>query len=274
MYTLDYWTSFEYQYNKTINMCTFAASTYLHRLLIQTICIQTLFLPKTHVLHHRIPINPEEDKIPGIRRIESFVDGTAIYHLDDQQERAEGSIKMNKFLVHIGKTGNPDQIHNQWLASLLNGTIIIYSDRPKLNSHTGSGRETFRIELGEIAELGKGSCYIGIQSEVFDAEPHAIAEGLEDLKQIEITPTKIYTCVDNQAAIDTLYENRENSEPARHAIKQANLPKMKRSDIQVIWTQAHLGIPGNELADKLEKSGSDPANQLCKHTCTNEDIAI
>jgi hypothetical protein len=38
--------------------------------------------------------------------------------------------------------------------------------------------------------------------------------------------------------------------------------------IKVIWTPAHLGIPRNELADKLEKSGSDPANQLCKHTCT------
>jgi hypothetical protein len=41
--------------------------------------------------------------MPGIRRIESFVDGTAIYRLEDRQERVEGSIKMNKFLVHIGK---------------------------------------------------------------------------------------------------------------------------------------------------------------------------
>jgi hypothetical protein len=36
----------------------------------------------------------------------------------------------------------------------------------------------------------------------------------------------------------------------------------------VIWTPVHLGISGNELTDKLAKSGSDPANQLCKHTCT------
>jgi hypothetical protein len=78
-----------------------------------------------------------------------------------------------------------------------------------------------------------------IQSEVFDAELHATAEGLEDLNQIEIAPTKIYICVDNQAAIDTLYGNRENSEPARHAIKQANLLKMKGWDIQVILTPAH-----------------------------------
>jgi hypothetical protein len=60
---------------------------------------------------------------------------------------------------------------------------------------------------------------------------NAIAEGLEDLNQIEIAPTKICICVDNQAAIDTPYENRENLEPARHAIKQANLLKMKEWDM-------------------------------------------
>jgi hypothetical protein len=159
--------------------------------------IRTLFLLKTHVLHHRIPINPEEDKMLGIRRIESFVDGTAIYRLEDRQERVEGSIKMNKFLVHIGKTDDSDQIHNQWLASLLNGTVIIYSDGPKLNGNAGSGWAIFRIELGEISQLGQGSCHLGIQSEVFDAELYAIAEGLEDLNQIEIALTKIYICVDN-----------------------------------------------------------------------------
>jgi hypothetical protein len=98
---------------------------------------------------------------------------------------------MNKFLVHIGKTDDSDQIHNQWLASLLNGIVIIYSDRSKLNSHTGSGWAIFRIELGEISQLGQGSCHLGIKSEVFDAELHAIPEGLEDLKQIEMAPTKI-----------------------------------------------------------------------------------
>jgi hypothetical protein len=46
---------------------------------------------------------------------------------------------MKKFLVHIGKTDDSDQIHNQWLASLLNGTKIIYSDGSKLNSYTGPG---------------------------------------------------------------------------------------------------------------------------------------
>jgi hypothetical protein len=49
-----------------------------------------------------------------------------------------------------------------------------------------------------------------------------------------MAPAKIYICVDSQAAIDTLYENRDNSEPARHAIKQANPLKVKGWDIQMI----------------------------------------
>jgi hypothetical protein len=60
---------------------------------------------------------------------------------------------MNKFLVYIGKTDDSDRINNQWLANLLNRTIIIYSDGSKLNSHTGSGWTIFRIELGEISQL-------------------------------------------------------------------------------------------------------------------------
>jgi ribonuclease HI len=48
----------------------------------------------------------------------------------------------------------------------------------------------------------------------FDAKLHAIAEGLEDLNQIEIAPTKVYIYVDNQAAIDILYENIDHSQPA------------------------------------------------------------
>jgi hypothetical protein len=48
----------------------------------------------------------------GIQRIEPFVDSTEIYRFEDRQERVKGSIKMNKFLVHIRKTDDSDQIHN------------------------------------------------------------------------------------------------------------------------------------------------------------------
>jgi hypothetical protein len=77
--------------------------------------------------------------MPGIQRIEPFVDSTEIYRFEDRQERVKGSIKMNKFLVHIRKTDDSDQIHNWWLASSLNGIIIIYSDGSKLIAISGQG---------------------------------------------------------------------------------------------------------------------------------------
>jgi hypothetical protein len=78
----------------------------------------------------------------------------------------------------------------------------------------------------------------------------------------------MYICIDNQAAIDTLWDNKLNSEPARHAIKQANIPKAQGWNILTVWTPAHQGIPRNELADKLAETGTEPTNTLCEHTCT------
>jgi hypothetical protein len=78
----------------------------------------------------------------------------------------------------------------------------------------------------------------------------------------------MYICIDNQATIDTLWDNKLNSEPARPAIKKANILKAQGWNILTVWTSAHQGIPGNELADKLAKTGTEPTNTLCEHTCT------
>jgi hypothetical protein len=86
--------------------------------------------------------------------------------------------------------------------------------------------------------------------------------------QTGVTPGKMYICIDNQAAIDTLWDNKLNSEPARHAIKQANILKAQGWNILTIWTPAQQGIPGNELADKLAKMGTEPTNTLCEHMST------
>jgi hypothetical protein len=87
---------------------------------------------------------------------------------------------------------------------------------------------------GVMSHVVQGSCYIGTQSEVYDTELHAIAEGLQQISQSGVTPGKMYICIDNQAAIDTLWENKLNSEPARHAIKQANILKAQGWNILTV----------------------------------------
>jgi ribonuclease HI len=146
----------------------------------------------------------------------------------------------------------------------------MYSDGSKFNSgHTGAGWAIFKMEReGLMLHVVQGSCYIGTHSEVYDAELHAITEGLQQISQTGVAPGKMYICIDNQAAIDTLWDNKLNSEPARHAIKQANILKAQGWNILTVWIPARQGIPGNELADKLAKTGAEPTNTLCEHTCT------
>ena len=80
------------------------------------------------------------------------------------------------------------------------------SDGSKSNSgHTGAGWAIFKMEReGLMSHVVQGSCYIGTQSEVYDAELHAIAEGLQQISQTGVTLGKIYICLDNQATIDIL----------------------------------------------------------------------
>jgi ribonuclease HI len=103
----------------------------------------------------------------------------------------------------------------------------MYSDESKSNSgHAAAGWAIFKMEKeGLMSHVVQGSCYIGTQLEVYDAELHAIAEGLQQISQTGVTPGKMYICIDNQAAIDTLWDNKLNSEPAPYAIRQANILK-------------------------------------------------
>jgi hypothetical protein len=56
----------------------------------------------------------------------------------------------------------------------------MYSDGSKFNNgHTGARWAIFKMEREGLMSHVQGSCYIGTQSEVYDAEPHAIAEGLQ-----------------------------------------------------------------------------------------------
>ena len=104
-------------------------------------------------------------------------------------------------------------------------SIIMYTDGSKrgdpANPRTmrcGSGWAIYRH--GNPEPLDTGSCSLGKKTEVFDAELHAIQEGLTSIKSKLSQPTHITICVDNQAALTTLNKgNPENWEFARNTLQ-------------------------------------------------------
>ena len=97
-------------------------------------------------------------------------------------------------------------------------------------------------------------CNLGNKLEVYDAELHAIEEGLCQARVPTERPGRILVCVNNQVAFSTLTAgNLTNSEFARKALKTIKQLLSEGQTVSSLWTPAHCGIPGNELADALAK---------------------
>jgi hypothetical protein len=64
--------------------------------------------------------------MPGIRRIETFTNGTAPYRLENRQETVNRSIEMAKYWIHTSKSDKSDEIHSQWISTLSEGVIVMY----------------------------------------------------------------------------------------------------------------------------------------------------
>jgi len=80
------------------------------------------------------------------------------------------------------KTTTPQQLHEEWLHTLPNHTVVIYTDGSKLeNGSVGCGWATFHCSDQQLYRLGEGSCHLGNRAEVYDAELHAIQEAVTSL---------------------------------------------------------------------------------------------
>lgn len=115
------------------------------------------------------------------------------------------------------------------------------------------------------SKLIYGHCSIGSKAEVFNAEPHAIQEGLAFLASSGWPAGRVVTCADNQAALLTLAaNNQEGLEYARNALLTVSALRNEGWSVSGLWMPAHCGIPGNERADLLAKAGSQPETP-CHH---------
>ena len=102
----------------------------------------------------------------------------------------------------------------------------------------------------------EGKC-IGGKAEVYDAELHAIQEGLHHITLQDWNSRDILVCVYNQAALIILTSGYPTgSEFAHYTLQLINHLQYMGWTINGLWTPAHCGILGNERADTLAKLSS------------------
>jgi hypothetical protein len=171
-----------------------------------TFAIRLLFLPAGHSLAG-IPTTPNcPASAPGTSRLRDLVKHLVTGKLENRSATTITFSIQSAPPVHTSKNDQSHIHHQDWTSSLPIGTLLLYTDGSKLDSgQPGCGATTYEITNHGLQHLQSHYSNLGTQCEVFDAELHAVHEGLCLVPTSPASSnTTIYICIDNQAAIQTL----------------------------------------------------------------------
>ena len=217
--------------------------------------IRLHFLPANHALGPPRGQPNTHASLPGLHHLYNLSKHLVRGKLEDRTTTtgtAEGVVKTTS--PNPDKTTRAKELHERWLQTFPDHTIIIYTDGSKLeNGAVGCGWAIYHCGDCQLYRLSEGRCHLGNRAEVFDAELHAVQEAVSTLLTVTIPRGKVFICIDNQAAIDTLQSNRENHEYARRALETIASLQLLGWQISTVWCPSHTNIPGNERADSLAK---------------------
>ena len=91
------------------------------------------------------------------------------------------------------------------------------------------------------------------------AELHAIGKAAEWLIEQNIAGKKIFYCSDSKSALQRLSKGWINGKQESEIVQ--NLNKLaENNEVKLRWIKAHVGLRGNEIADRLAKRGAENTN--------------
>jgi ribonuclease HI len=226
--------------------------------LLTKFAIRLLFLPTGHSLTG-IPATPNcPTSAPRTSRLCDLIKHLTTGNLENRATTPIMFSLQSAPPIYTNKNDQSHIHHQEWISSLPIGTLLLYTEGSKLDSgQVGYGAIIYEITSHGLQHLQSHYYNLSTQCEVFDAELHAICEGLCLVPASPTTPnTTIYICIDNQAAIQMLTYNQHNHQYARKTLTTAEILMNNGWNLSTLWTPSHTNIPGNEHADTLAKTGA------------------
>jgi ribonuclease HI len=232
--------------------------------------IRLHFLPNYHALGPPCEQLKTHTNLPGLHRLYNVSKHLVQGKLEDRTATTTAGGVAKTTSPNPDKTTQPQQLHEKWLQTHPDHTVIIYTDGSKLaNGAVGCGWTIYHCGDQQLHRFTEGRCHLGSRAEVFDAELHAIQEAVSALLTTTLPRTTVLICIDNQAAIDTLHFNKHNHEYARRTLEIMRKLQLLGWQISTVWCPSHCGIRGNERADTLAKLGASSATP-CQFALTTK----
>lgn len=153
-------------------------------------------------------------------------------------------IFVRKFQINTDSFQNPQKYlsHNDY---------SVYTDGSKTKNKVGAGFYIITPSKNTFSQCFRLPNY----ATVFQAEIFAIKEAAKSLVS-GIRKSKIKIFIDSQAAILALAKDTVTSQIVADTINALNILCSTMSQVELLWTKAHIGTDGNEKADEMAKKGT------------------